>query len=51
MKQDGDRIRKQLLCSIWKKRNERPHVGGVSVRNRNSAPSPEYGHMTKASNK
>ena len=28
-KQDGDRIRKQFLCSMWKKRNERPNVGGL----------------------
>ena len=30
-KQDGDRIRKQFLCtrSIWKKGYERPNVGGV----------------------
>ena len=28
-KQDGDRISKQFLCNIWKKRNERPNVGGV----------------------
>ena len=37
---DGEnRISKQFLCSIWKKRNERPNVGGVSVRSRNGAPS------------
>ena len=34
-KQDGDRF----LCNIWKKRNERPNVGGVSIRSRNGAPS------------
>ena len=38
-KQDGDRSSKQFLCSIRKKRNERPNVGGVSIRSRNSAPS------------
>ena len=27
-KQEGDRISKQFLCNIWKKRNERPNVGG-----------------------
>ena len=27
-KQDGNRISKQHLCSIWKKRNEPPDVGG-----------------------
>ena len=41
-KQDGDRIRKQFLCNIWKKRNERPNVGGVSIgSSRNGAPSRE----------
>ena len=35
----GYRISKQFLCSIWKKRNERPNVGGVSIRSRNGAPS------------
>ena len=38
-KQDEDRISKQFLCSIRKKRNERPNVGGVSIRSRNGAPS------------
>ena len=41
-KQGGDRMSKQFLCinSIWKKRNERPNVGGVSIRSRNGgAPS------------
>ena len=28
-KQDGDGISEQFLCSIWKKHNERPNVGGV----------------------
>ena len=28
-KQDGDRISKQFLCNIWKKRNEHPNAGGV----------------------
>ena len=28
-KQDGDRISKQFLCNIWKKRNKRPNVGGL----------------------
>ena len=54
-KQDGDRIRKQFLCGIWKKRHDRPNVGGVSIRSRNSAPSRKgcvvNGQMTKASNK
>ena len=30
-KQEGDRIGKQFLCNIWKKRNERRNVGGVGV--------------------
>ena len=38
-KQDGDRIGKQFPCNIWKKRNERPNVVGVSIRSRNGAPS------------
>ena len=54
-KQDGDSVRKQFLCIIWKKRNERPNVGGVSIRSRNGAPSRKAcvvnGQMTKASNK
>ena len=28
-------ISKRFLCIIWKKRNERPNVGGVSIRSRN----------------
>ena len=56
-KQDGHRMSKQFLCSIWKKRNERPNVGGVFInsRNRNGAPSRKgcvvNGQTTKASNK
>ena len=53
-KQGGDRISKQFLCSIWKKRNERPNVGVVSIRSRNGAPSRKGcvvdGQITKASN-
>ena len=53
--QDGDRISKQFLCTIWKKRDERPNVGGVSTRGSNGAPSGKgcvvNGQMTKASNK
>ena len=53
-KQDGDRISKQLLSSIWKKRNERPNVGAVFSRSRNGATSRKgcvvNGQMTKASN-
>ena len=37
-KQDGERISKQFPCGIRKKRNERPNVGGVSIRSRNGAP-------------
>ena len=54
-KKDGDRISKQFLCSIWKNRNGRPNVGGVSMRSRNGAPSPKgcvvNGQITKPSNK
>ena len=53
--QDGDRISKQFLRSIWKKRNERPNVGGGSIRSRNGAPPRKgcvvNGQMTKTSNK
>ena len=30
-KKDGERISKQFLCSMWKKRNERPNFAGVSL--------------------
>ena len=54
-KQDGDRISKQFLFNMRKKRNERPKVGGVSIRSRSGAPSPKgcvvNGQTTKASNK
>ena len=54
-KQDGDRISKQFLRILWKKRNERLTVGGVSRRSRNGAPSRKgcvvNGQMAKASNK
>ena len=53
--QDGDRISKRFLCSMWNKHNERPNVGGVSIRSRNGAPSRKgcvvNGQMTQASNK
>ena len=53
----GDKVSKYMY--IWKKRNERPNVGGVSIRSRNGArngaPSRkgcvDNGQMTKASNK
>ena len=54
-KQDVGRIRKEFLCNIWKKPNERPNVGDVFIRSRNGAPSRKgcvvNGQMTKASNK
>ena len=54
-KQEGDTISKKFLCNIWKQRNERPIVGGGSIRSRNGAPSRKgcvvNGKMTKASNK
>ena len=31
-KEEGDRIGKQFLCIIWKKRNKRANVGGVPIR-------------------
>ena len=53
--QEGDAISKTFLCSIWKRRDERPIVGGVSIRSRNGAPSRKgyvvNGQMTKASKK
>ena len=55
VKQDGDRRSKQFICNIWKTRNERPNVGGVSIRSRKGAPSRKRcvvnGQITKASNK
>ena len=54
VKQEGDKISKKLLSDIWKKRDERPKVGGVSSRSRNSAPSRKgcvaNGQMAKVSN-
>ena len=57
-KQGGDRIRANsvyVTYFVWKQRNERPTVGGVSIRSRNGAPSRKgcvvNGQMTKASNK
>ena len=35
--QEGDKKSKRFLCSICKRRNERPNVGGVSIRSRNGA--------------
>ena len=53
-KQDVDKICKRFLCNIWKKRNERLNVEGVSIRSRNGAPSRKgrvvNGHTTRASN-
>ena len=55
-KQLGDeKSEKRHLRNIWKTRNERPNVGGVSIRSRNGAPSRKgcvvNGQMTKASTK
>ena len=54
-KQEGDKISKMFICIIWKKRDERRNIGGVSIRNRNGAPPRKgcvvNGQMTnKASN-
>ena len=54
-KPDGDRISKRFICDIWKQRNERPNVGGVSVRSsRNGASSRKEfvvnAQISKASN-
>ncbi|CAB1117900.1 unnamed protein product [Ectocarpus sp. CCAP 1310/34] len=37
--EDGDKMCKKFLCSLWQKRKELPNVGGVSSRGRNGAPS------------
>ena len=56
-KQEKDKISKRFLCNLnfWKKRNEHPNVGVVSIRSRNGAPSRKgcvvNGQMTKTSNK
>ena len=46
---------KKSYVRYGKERNERPNVGGVSIRSRNGAPSRKgcvvNGQMTKASNK
>ena len=31
-KQQGGKISKKFLCNIWKKRDERPNIGGISIR-------------------
>ena len=55
VKQQGDKINKKFLCNTRKKRNERPNVGGVSIRSRNRGPSRKgcevNGQMTRSSNK
>ena len=52
---DTRMVSKNFLCNIRKKRTDRPKVGGVSGRSRNSAPSRKgcvvNGQKTKASNK
>ena len=54
-KQDMDRIANSCNVTFGKKRDERPNVGGVSIRSRNGAPSRKRcvvnGQMTKTSNK
>ena len=49
-----DNIREKVACDIWKKRTERPNIGGVSTRSRNGAPSRKgcvvSGQTTKATN-
>ena len=49
------KVSKNVLCSTWKKRYERPNIGGVSTRSRNGAPSRKKcvvnGKMTKANDK
>ena len=54
-KQNGDRTTKHILCDVYKKRNESPNVGGVSIRSMNDVPFRKgcvvNGRMTKARNK
>ena len=54
-KQEGDKTCKRFVCNIWKRRNECPNVGRVSIRSRNGAPSLKgcvfNCQMTKASKK
>ena len=38
-KQEGGKSSKKSKCNTCKKRNDRPNVGGVSIRSRNGAPS------------
>ena len=53
--QEGNKNSRNFLFNIWKQRNERPTVGGVSIRSRNGAPSRKgcvvTGQKAKASNK
>ena len=55
MKKEVKQANKICVTYGKKKRNERPNVGGVSVRSRNGAPSRKgcvvNGQTTKASNK
>ena len=52
---NGGKVSKPFLCNIRKKYNERPNVGGISIRSKNGAPSRKgyvvNGEMTKAINK
>ena len=38
-KQERDTVSKTFLCNLWGKRDQRPNVGGASIRSRNGAPS------------
>ena len=38
-KQERDKASKKFLCDVWKQRDERLTVGGVSIRNENGASS------------
>ena len=37
--EEGHTLSYLFLCNIWKKRTERPNVGGVSIRSRNDVSS------------
>ena len=46
-KHKEDTSSKKFLSKLWKKRNARPTVGGVSIKNRNGAPPPPIPHLLR----
>ena len=55
VKQEGDKMDRKIHVYLYFKRDERPNVGGVSIRTRSGAPSRKVcvinGRMTTASDK